>query len=296
MPYPRRLILNRFDLLKPVDESPQCYKNFYHLFYLTVITDKFLYSSILENTIILQDSYGLDKTTSDNVQDFLQEILYNNNIDTYRNQYYFECIGCKLTDTETKEVINYKDRLPSLNILQELYSHTSNVSNYEEMIKGMLNIREFQMLYSFIESSIDELSSKIGYTAQRIKKEKLNSLNFLIRAEKLGLVKLNDYIIDIWNFYILVRNLYAHNYGFFANQNKINQFVNSERYKKCVSIIQEKIDYMGMAYTCDDFFNIDNIATNRMYLLNDFETLIFRDIAIDIMESINNMYIVKNKK
>lgn len=283
-----RMLMDRFDLNKPTDNSPLCYKNFYHLFYLTTLTDKLFISYMVtsaENTKLLVGDSSL--TISDDIDDFLEQISENIQIKYHKDKHFLACAGLDYS-------VNVNSSFPADNIVKESFAQVGNANNSEQVIKNFLNTREFQMLYGFIETAIkgliDDYKNKYKLSKQQ-ETELSNSSNFLFKAETLGLVKLDKYTKSAWKFYIKIRNLYAHQYGFLTNESTINELFGKTYDDFMKNLAAEFALACNYEEIMNTVFNKQNFHLNKLYLLNDLETLIFRDIAIDIMESIDSEYI-----
>lgn len=290
--------MNRFDLIKPTNNSPLCYKNFYHLFYLTTLTDKLFTSYITTGTeYIRRITHNYNLTEADDIHEFLKEIAQDIYTSYHRNEELLCCMG--LAPSKDRDI---KSNLPDINnVIQESFSQVGNAHNYFDIIKNFLNTREFQMLYGFIESATNDLINEYFNKNKHLDKnefhEKNQYENFLFKAEILGLVKLDEYTKSAWEFYIQIRNLYAHQYGFITNKH-IKKLFHYDK-KKNRHIYNNFIERLNYEFRfapnnidiMNNVFQKENFHINKLYLLNDLETLIFRDIAIDIMESINAEYL-----
>lgn len=292
-------------LKKPSEKSADWYKNFHNIFYLSQLTNLTLLSymdslidrdkpemmnelkdSLIKKKIMNYDeknnTYSFAKESEFNsihVEDGLHDIVENvilNNDD--KKRMLLRVMGIRLEGNENKEIdINLKELLD-----------TTSSKNWYELLRELLNVWEFLFLYGIVESTFKNILNKTG----SLKEEDLIPSifkHFNGLETHIGISKSN--LINLWNLYTELRNIYAHGHGFITNTAKCNLGGKLDKARKSLYEVCGIITLTNI----DGIFNKNLIKKDKFYFLKDDELNIFRNLIIRVMESIDSE-IVSNAK
>ncbi len=289
-------------LKKSTSNSPDWYKHFHSVFYISQLTNQVLLSyleskieddkedmirvlgdELLDKKIIRKDSdSGMviiskpETLKSMHIEDTIDQIVEN----VFENnekmiEMYLLCMGLQLEDNTKKDIDIDRNTL--------LKSTTSK--NWFDLIKGLLNVWEFIFLYGAIESAFKDILSKQGQVREESLLgnvfEKFENLANNIGYEKSDIEK-------IWFFYTELRNIYVHNHGFINNRIKSNLGGKLEGLKSAIySIHKETI----LITDLEDILNKNLVENSKFYFMRDVELNIFRNTMIHFIESLEASHV-----
>jgi len=284
-------------LKKSTSKSPDWYKHFHSVFYMSQLTNQILLSyleskiedekedmievlggELLAKKIIRKDSETgeiivskAETLKSIHIEDTIDQIVKN--VFENREQMMEVCLfsmGLEKEDGSKKDIDIDRDML--------LKSTTSK--NWFDLIKGLLNVWEFIFLYGAIESAFKEILSKQGQVREE---DLLGSVfeKFDDLPDNLGFEK--SEIEKIWFFYTELRNIYVHNHGFINNRIKSNLGGKLDDLKNAIySIHKETI----LIADLEDILKKNLVKNSKFYFMRDTELNIFRNSMIHFIESL----------
>ncbi|WP_350297515.1 hypothetical protein [Pseudomonas putida] len=168
----------------------------------------------------------------------------------------------------------YHDKDVKIDLNEILNSTTEK--NWNRVIRGLVNVFEFQYLFSVTEDHLKVI----------VKQENAKSVVGKALKDKPGIIehfnteyKLpRNFIIKLWEFYVEVRNIYAHSFGYI-----------NEKDKECISKKREEFleahEKLPIEWHLlnndweDDFFNDEKIVVGKMYLISVSEICIFKNFV-----------------
>ncbi|CDQ09848.1 conserved protein of unknown function [Acidithiobacillus ferrivorans] len=289
-------------LKRPTKLSADWYRSFHTIFYLSQVTnltlltyiDSFIHQdevAIIDNfkddlidkkIIRINDenqSYSIVKRSEFNsihIEDTLrlviEKVIQNNG---HLNEMLLFGMGLELDGNKEKEV--EVD-------LNSLLNATSS-KNWYDALRGLLNVWEFLFLYGNIESTLKSILKKEGVANE----EKLIPSifeHFDDLEESMGVPKSS--VFDLWSLYTELRNIYAHGHGLITKLAKSNLGGKLDMARKSIPSFY---DNGGIVITdINGIFNKSNIQKDKFYFLKDDELNIFRNLIINIAESMDHVH------
>jgi hypothetical protein len=276
--------------------SPEWYKHFHSVFYMSqlasqtlssyiekgieddkkdmiceqendLIKSKIIVKSPDSGDLIVLNQRAFNSIHIEYVIDQLVEKIFKPNQSML--EVHLSSMGLEQGKTERKDVSVDRDLL--------LNSTTSK--NWYELISGLLNVWEFIFLYGAVESAFKSILSKQG----QVREEDLLG-NIFDRFPNLSnnLELDRDDIEKIWVFYTELRNIYVHNHGFISDRIKANLGGKLDGFKKAIhNIHAESI----MIVDLEDILKKDRIRDAKFYFMHDTELNIFRNSMIYLVEN-----------
>lgn len=159
--------------------------------------------------------------------------------------------------------------------LKEILNSTTEKS-WNKVIRGLVNVFEFLYLFSVTEDhlkvivNLDNTKSVIG----RALKDKPGIIEHFETDFKMP----RNFIIKLWEFYVEVRNIYAHSFGYINEKDKENLARKREEFIEAYDKLP--IDWHLFEHDLmDDFFNDEKISVGKMYLISVSEICIFKNFV-----------------
>lgn len=204
--------------------------------------------------------YGLD------IEIFLKQIICNGMesvADTHQNL--FQVFGFSFDGYHNK----------NLGIDLDEIKESTISSNWYEIMKGLINIFEFQFLFSVVEDRLKDLVS-VDKSSGVVNKALKNNPGFIDHLDReFGLSR--DFMGKVWEFFLEVRNIYAHSFGYIQEIDK-NRLLEKRNY---LINSHKNIDFIRWRTLGGDFekffFLPDGIKVGKMYLIQDMELNVFRN-------------------
>ncbi|MGZ8236396.1 MAG: hypothetical protein ACXWTY_00800 [Methylobacter sp.] len=290
-------VLRRFSA-----DSPDWYKHFHSVFYMSQITNQVFLSyleskiecdkleminqlndSLLESKVIRKDSdtgatiiSKPDILKSIHIEDAIDQIVKNvfeNNqclIDSY-----LYCIGLERDSSSKKDI----------EIDRDLLLNTTTSKSWFELLKGLLNVWEFIFLYGAFESSFKSILGKNGQVREEaLLGEVFDQFDGL--SEQLGIEK--DNLEKIWFFYTELRNIYVHNHGYINNLVKSNLGGKLEAFKTAIYNIHENTILLA---DLEKILKKSDVTKGKFYFMKDEELNIFRNTMVVFIESLEKSHV-----
>lgn len=289
-------------LKKSTSSSPDWYKHFHSVFYMSQLTNQVLLSyleskidddkedmirvlgvELLDKKVIRKDSESgkvivskAEALKSIHIEDTIDQIVKN--VFENREQMIEMCLlgmGLEQEDSTKKDIDIDRNTL--------LQSTTSK--NWFDLIKGLLNVWEFIFLYGAIESAFKDILSKQGQVREE---DLLGSVfdRFENLADNLGFEKSD--IEKIWFFYTELRNIYVHNHGLINNRIKSNLGGKLEGLKSAIYSIHEETILIT---DLEDILKKNLVKNSKFYFMRDTELNIFRNTMIHFIESLEASHV-----
>lgn len=277
--------------------SPEWYKKFHSIFYMSQLTNQLLLSYLERkidddkndmvdcmlpelidskvvrndpstNSIIISKPDELKSLHIRDTIDLIVENVFKNNHDHIR-----ACLaGMQL------EVTGYESK--DVNINPDSLLDLTASKNWFELLKGLLNVWEFIFLYGAVESALKEILSLEG----QVREEEL--VTKAIDEIDGGLHKEN--FDRIWRFYTELRNIYVHNHGLINSRIKSNLGGKLEKLKHAVfDLYDEQI----MLIDLEDVLKKSKVENGKFYFMQDLELNVFRNSVIDLMEALDKLHV-----
>lgn len=291
-------------LKKSTSSSPDWYKNFHSVFYMSQLTNQVLLSYL--ESKIEDDKEDMIRTSRDELLDkkIIREVSESGIISVSKAEA-LKSIHIEHTIDQIIENI-FENREQMIKILlsgmglqqenstkkdididRDMLLKSTTSKNWFDLIKGLLNVWEFIFLYGAIESTFKNILSKQGKVREE---DLLGSVfdQFENLADNLGFEKSD--IEKIWFFYTELRNIYVHNHGLINNRIKSNLGGKLEDLKIAIySIHKEKI----LITDLEDILKKDLIENSKFYFMRDIELNIFRNTMIHFIESLEVSHVTR---
>ncbi len=292
-------------LNKPSHNSADWYIRFHQMYYLSQLTGLTLLSymesfieinskdliivikreELLKKKIIKQHGERIfiskkEEFKSIDVEDFLSEIIQTRFKNRFNEMQDYMMLGGTVPDKSL-------DRDVDIDINKLL--KTTNSKSWYGIIKGFLNTWEFLFLYSVIETNLKLILNKKGV----IREEDL--ITELVREHEDLKIKLEDGLLaslsainDIWSLYTELRNIYAHSHGFITTQDVKNNISGKiDKFRKALDSINS---FEFLLFDSKNLFKANVLQKDKFYLMQDEELNIFRNIAVFLMESLDEVH------
>ncbi len=294
-------------LRKYSSDSPDWYKDFHNVFYMSQLTNQVLLSyleskinddrdemvaaiepDLLQSKIIRIDNESgkiivskPEELKSIHIEDVIDQIVegfFNKRQETI--ELYLRAMHLKPENSIKKEILIERDVL--------LGSTTSK--NWFDLIKGLLNVWEFIFLYGAVESAFKNVLSING----QVREEnlvgeifaKIDNLQDHTSIQK-------DDLITIWSFYTELRNVYVHNHGYINERVKANLGGKLEAFKNAIlNIHQESILILDL----ENLLKKNLVQKSKFYFMRDDELNVFRNAIIHLIESIEQCQVIQRRR
>ena len=172
------------------------------------------------------------------------------------------------------EVNGYHDKNVNLN-LNEIRESTT-AKSWNQVIKGLVNIFEFLYLFSVTENHLKKIVSSNNTTG--IVGKVLNDKSGIIQHFDEEFKLPRNFMIRLWVFFVDIRNLYAHSFGYINEKDKGSIFENRKAFADAYDKLP--IDWHLLDHDMiDDFFSEDRLIVGKMYLISDSEICAFRNFV-----------------
>jgi len=289
-------------LKKSTSSSPDWYKHFHSVFYMSQLTNQVLLSyleskieddkedmvrvlgdGLLDKKVIRKDSdtgkvivSKAEALKSIHIEDTIDQIVEK--VFEDREQMIEMCLlsmGLQQEDSTKKEI--EIDRNALLN--------STTAKNWFDLIKGLLNVWEFIFLYGAVESAFKDILSRQGQVREE---DLLGSVfdKFESLADNLGCEKYD--IEKIWLFYTELRNVYVHNHGLINNRIKSNLGGKLQGLKNAIYSIHEETILIA---DLEDILKKNLVENSKFYFMRDVELNIFRNTMIHFIESLEASHV-----
>ena len=266
------------------DEHEDWYKGFSTAFNLSQLSNylllSYLTTQVSQNTPTLKDQpeyrAGLKKCKNSNDHD---DLLHSIDILDMLNQIIDEFTS---TDKKHNEALFYQglsihghhDKNVKIDLKEILNSTTEK--SWNKIIRGLVNVFEFLYLFSVTEDHLKVI----------VKQENAKSVVGKALKDKPGIIEHFDaefkmprnFIIKLWEFYVEVRNIYAHNFGYINEKDKNCLTKKREEFLEAYEKLPMDWHLLNNDLE-DDFFNEEKIVIGKMYLISVSEICIFRNFV-----------------
>ncbi|MBU2718463.1 hypothetical protein HF563_03480 [Acidithiobacillus ferridurans] len=298
----------------PDDKSPEWYRSYHSLFYMSQLVNSVLlsymqtyidvfqkqeiinqkYDELVKSGIIAKPIVGGEEVIiindeeaiySIDIEMFLTEIVESFRAKTSEMSHMLLCAGVKMN--------GYLER--SVNVdLNDLLTRT-DASGWFEVVKGFLNIWEFLFLFAVTESTLKGVLKKPGVRTLDLLSElnkQFPSLSCQLLIEHRitpGMIK------NIWSTFSSVRNLYAHTHGILAARDKIKILAEAarfrEEYDKSFHVPNDSSSLLLdlLMPHSDSFFSEERLVEGKFYLLRDPELNIFRNFISECLYELSKI-------
>lgn len=260
------------------------YKGFSTAFNLSQLSNylflSYLTTQVSQNTHILQTlpEYKADLKKCNNSKDH-DDLLHSMDILDMLNQ-----IIAEFTSTGERHrehlfyqglsIHGYHDKDVKIDLKEILNSTTEK--SWNKVIRGLVNVFEFLYLFSVTEDHLKILVKEHNTTS--IVGKALNDKPGIIEHFHHEFKMPRNFIIKLWEFYIEVRNIYAHTFGYINEKDKIRLTDKRDGFLRAY----EKLPMDWHLFDNDledDFFNDEKIVPGKMYLISVSEICIFRNFV-----------------
>ena len=205
---------------------------------------------------------------------------------------FFRYSGVKIVNTSKES--EYMER--SINIDLNLIFKSSGSNNWHEIVKGFLNLWEFQFLFSITESTLKEYcyknelysnpEKKIVSTRKLIKVIIENNSNMIAQMqENHNFTK--KVALDIWDTFTTIRDIYSHTHGIITKENKKKIERYAKRLRDSYEIAFSNLFTIGGSFDVSDLFYEDKIKIEKFYFLSDEELSIFRNFVSEFIYALS---------
>ncbi len=168
----------------------------------------------------------------------------------------------------------YHDNNVKIN-LQEIRNSTTEKS-WNKVIRGLVNVFEFLYLFSVTEDHLKEIV-KDGNSRAVVGKAMKDKPGIIEHFETQFKMPRN-FILKLWEFYVEVRNLYAHSFGYINKEDE--KRLKAARDAFIVAYDKLPIEWTLLDYhVMDDFFSDEKIVVGKMYIISVGETCIFKNFV-----------------
>jgi len=271
---------------KATNEHADWYKNFTQAFNLCQLSNQLFISYIqsyvndvtidkhgnsneykaIRKTLKTQDKQ-LDFLFSLDIAEFLGQIV-DNYMENVADQH---AIGFQIMGLQVE---GYHNKDLGIN-LDEIRDSTSEATWFSIM-KGLLNVFEFQFLFSIVEDRLKEIvqQEKSSGIVNRALKIHPGFIDYM--QNDFGLSR--DFMGKLWEFFLEMRNIYAHSFGYIQELDKTSLMEKRESFIKAYNNID--IQWHITAGDIEDFFFCpETLVVGKQYLIKDKELNIFRNFT-----------------
>lgn len=295
-------------LKKYSPDSPEWYRRFHSVFYMSQLTNQILFSyleskieddkkdmiddmevDLVNSKIIRKDSKSgamivskpdaLKSKHIESVIDAIVDDIFENN--EQMTDVYLSAMGLIHEGAIKKDISIDRNSL--------LNSTTSK--NWYELISGLLTVWEFIFLYGAVESAFKDILSKHGKVREE---DLLGSIfdRFANLPSNLGFER-GDFE-KIWIFYTELRNIYVHNHGRINNRIKSNLGGKLNGLKEAICNMHAETI---MIADLEEILKDGRVQDEKFYFMRDTELNIFRNSMIHLVENIemSHLEILKNE-
>lgn len=266
------------------DAHADWYKGFSTAFNLSQLSNylflSYLTTQVSQNTPILKSqpdySAGLKKCkNSDDHDDLLHSIDILDMLTQIAAD--FAATGQKHNDAlfyRGLSIDGYHDKDVKID-LKEILSSTTE-KNWNKVIRGLVNVFEFQYLFSVTEDHLKVI----------VKEENAKGIVGKALRDKPGIIEHFDaeyklprnFIIRLWEFYVEVRNIYAHSFGYINEKDKECLTKKRKEFLEAYEKLPIEWHLLNNDWE-DDFFNDEKIIIGKMYLISVSEICIFKNFV-----------------
>lgn len=159
-----------------------------------------------------------------------------------------------------------------LNAIKE----STSAKSWYQVIKGLINVFEFMYLFSITEDHLKEIV-KNDNASGVIGKALRDNPGLVTQFEKEFKLP-RGFMINTWGFFIQIRNLYAHSFGYINQKDKESIERNRESFVRAYESLAIEWHLFDPG-VMDDFFNNERLSIGKMYLICDSEISIFRNFV-----------------
>ena len=163
--------------------------------------------------------------------------------------------------------------------------------NWHNIVKGYLNVWEFQFLFSITESTLKNVLGRNDDKGQIKSKKIIKHFNEKF-PELFDFIEANvnldfNYSTNVWEFYNKIRNLYSHSHGFYRNENDGDLINSIPKFRAAFDSFNRKDFLMGsISLKGGELFDCSEFQEGKFYLIKDNELNIFRNFIAEFMSSI----------
>jgi hypothetical protein len=231
--------------------------------------------------------YSLD------IKNYLIEIIESFQMKAEEMNHLFQLSGFEIINNSKNQRNKYMDR--NINIDLDSIFKSSGSRNWHHIVRGFLNLWEFQFLFSITESTLKKYclrnqlysnskNKKIN-TRDLIKLILKNDSNIILRMQKNHNISKN-LSFDIWNIFTEIRNIYAHTHGIITEKDKkaIEKYATQLR----ISYDDYKNTLPISSFDINNLFSQDKIQLKKFYFLSDEELSIFRNFISEFIYALSH--------
>jgi hypothetical protein len=266
------------------DKHADWYKGFSTAFNLSQLSNylflSYLTTQVSQNTHVLQSlpEYKAGLKQCNNGED-RDDLLHSMDILDMLNQ-----IVADFTSTGERHrehlfyqglsIHGYHDKDVKIDLKEILNSTTEK--SWNKVIRGLVNVFEFLYLFSVTEDHLKVLVKEQGTTS--IVGKALNDKPGIIEHFHNEFKMPRNFIIKLWEFYIEVRNIYAHSFGYINEKDKIRLTEKKEGFLRAYEKLPMDWHLLDNDLE-DDFFDDEKIVPGKMYLISVSEICIFKNFV-----------------
>nr|WP_323169869.1 hypothetical protein [Pseudomonas bubulae] len=159
--------------------------------------------------------------------------------------------------------------------LNEILESTTEKS-WNKLIRGLVNVFEFMYLFSVTEDHLKEVVELTSTTTvvSKALKNKPGLIKHLEEEFKLP----RDFMIKLWKFYIEIRNLYAHSFGYINEKDKSSITIKKAAFVEAYENLPFEWHLIDNDLV-DTFFDEDKLIVGKMYVMSVSEICVFRNFV-----------------
>ena len=224
-----------------------------------------------------EEIYSID------IKMFLEKIVHDFSLKAKNMNNAFVCFGL---DTDS-----YLER--TVNIDLDTISKSASNNNWYDIVKGFLNIWEFQFLYSITESTLksyckkNRLFIKNIITTEIIEKIINNSPEIINSLEENHNIS-KKLALDIWRIYTTIRNIYSHTHGILSEKDKKDIYRFSKKLRQSYdNAFHSDILLSTVMLESSEIFQDDRTNIGEFYFLTDYELNIFRNFVSEFIYTLS---------
>lgn len=208
--------------------------------------------------------YNLD------IEDFLKQIVENFGLLHHRHETALLQYGVMLKGFHNSDV----------DIDLDLVKASTSSEDWYSIIKGILNILEFQFLFSITEDHLKDIAQteKSSGLIGKALKDRPDFIDHLVKDFDLS----RDFLIKYWELFLEIRNCYSHSFGYIQDIDRRRILEKRNNFVKAYDELSISLKVVG-EISRNTFFPSDKIIIEKMYIMNDDELNVFRNVIRIVM-------------
>lgn len=267
------------------EDAPVWYREFHSQFYISQLVNHALLS-YMDTGIYRMTGIAPEQNKFEAHLDVVQcinELIHNFSLRQIEQKEMLYCMGAELVGDG---LINR-----DMDINLDDLSSSLVEGNWHNIVKGYLNVWEFQFLFSISESTLKNVLGRKTEHERRKSKEIIKYFDTEF-PDLFDFIEDNsnidfDYASSVWAFYNKIRNLYSHSHGFFRVENDGDIVKSIAKFRDAFDKFNRKDLLLNViSLSGEDLFDKSGFQEGKFYLIGDNELNVFRNFIAEFVSSL----------